>query len=74
VSVGKSAQPMHDLCMATETLSLRLDAYERLRKDRIRPEESLTEVVLRAQWVDLRLTARELRAMYRTDLVDLEPG
>lgn len=58
---------MHGLCMATKTISLRLDAYERLRKARIRPDESFTEVVLRAQWADRGLTARELRAVYRTD-------
>lgn len=58
---------MHDLCMATKTISLRLDAYERLRRARIRPDESFTDVVLRAQWADRGLTARELRAVYRKE-------
>ena len=56
---------MHDACMATKTISLRLDAYERLRRARLSPDESFTEVVLRAEWPDRGLTARELRAVYR---------
>jgi predicted CopG family antitoxin len=58
---------MHDLCMATKTISLRLDAYERLRRARIRPGESFTEVVLRAEWPDRGMTARELRTVYETE-------
>ena len=53
--------------MATKTISLRMDAYERLRRARLRPDESFTEVVLRAQWPDRGLTARELWAVYETD-------
>jgi predicted CopG family antitoxin len=60
------ARSMHDLCMSTKTISLRLDAYERLRRARLRPDESFSEVVLRAQWPDRGLTARELRAVYET--------
>jgi len=58
---------MHDTCMATKTISLRIDAYERLRRARRRPDESFTDVVLRAEWPDLGMTARELRAVYETD-------
>lgn len=61
------AQDMHGLCMATKTISLRLDAYERLRRARLRPDESFTEVVLRAEWPDRGMTARELRAVYETE-------
>jgi predicted CopG family antitoxin len=53
--------------MATKTISLRIDAYERLRRARLRPEESFTEVVLRAEWPDRGVTARELRAIYETE-------
>jgi hypothetical protein len=53
--------------MATKTISLRLDAYERLRQARRRPDESFTEVVLRAEWPDRGLTARELRARYEAE-------
>jgi hypothetical protein len=52
--------------MATKTISLRLDAYERLRRARLRPDESFTDVVLRADWPDRGLTARELRTVYAT--------
>lgn len=58
---------MHDLCMATKTISLRIDAYERLRRARTRPDESFTEVVLRAEWPDRGMTARELRAVYEAE-------
>lgn len=53
--------------MATKTISLRLDAYERLRRARLHPGESFTEVVLRAQWPDRGLTAGELRETYECD-------
>lgn len=53
--------------MATKTISLRLDAYERLRRARLHPGESFTEVVLRAQWPDRGLTAGELRETYERE-------
>jgi hypothetical protein len=53
--------------MATKTISLRLDAYERLRSARLHPGESFTEVVLRARWPDRGLTAGELRAVYEEE-------
>lgn len=40
---------MH-LCMATKTISVDLDAYERLRRARIRPDESFSRVIKRAKW------------------------
>ena len=58
---------MHSPCMATKTISLRLDAYERLRRARLHPGESFTEVVLRAQWPDRGMTAGELRAAYQRE-------
>lgn len=58
---------MHGTCMATKTISLRIDAYERLRRARLRADESFTEVVLRAQWPELGITARELRAVYESE-------
>jgi predicted CopG family antitoxin len=50
--------------MATKTISLRIEAWERLRRARRTPDESFSEVVLRAEWPDRALTARELRALY----------
>jgi len=36
--------------MATKTISLDLEAYERLRRARIRPDESFSRVIKRAHW------------------------
>ena len=55
---------MHSTRMATKTISLRIEAYERLRRARRTPEESFSDVVMRAQWPDHGITARELRAVY----------
>jgi len=55
---------MYRTCMATKTISLRLDAYERLRRARRSPDESFTQVVLRAEWPDMGITARELADVY----------
>jgi len=43
---------MHSAWMATKTISLKLDAYERLRAARRTPEESFSQVVMRAEWPD----------------------
>ena len=51
---------MHIACMATKTMSLKLDAYERLRRARRTPDESFSEVVMRAQWPEVGITAGEL--------------
>lgn len=56
---------MHDACMATKTISLKLEAYERLRRARRSPDESFSEVVMRAEWPDAALTGRELLARVR---------
>jgi len=41
-----------DLCMATKTVSLDLDAYRKLRKAKKNAKESFSSVVKRAIWVD----------------------
>jgi predicted CopG family antitoxin len=53
--------------MGTRTISLRDEAYERLRRARRRPGESFSDVVLRAQWPDVGLTAAELLARYESE-------
>lgn len=46
--------------MSTKTISLKREAYERLRAARRYPDESFSEVVLRATWPEDTLTARAL--------------
>ena len=43
---------MHDMCMATKTISLELDAYEKLKRAKRSPRESFSSVVRRALWPD----------------------
>lgn len=50
---------MHDKCMATKTISLELDAYERLKAAK-GPGDSFSDVVRRAIFPKPALTAREL--------------
>lgn len=52
--------------MSTKTVSLRIEAYERLRRARRHPTESFSDVVMRAEWPDLGITAGELLELYET--------
>lgn len=51
--------------MPTKTISLRLEAYERLRNARRHPGESFSDVVLRAKWAEEPVTAGELLGRVR---------
>lgn len=51
--------------MSTKTISLKKEAYEKLRAARRYPTESFSEVVLRASWAEDTLTARGLLDRYR---------
>lgn len=53
---------MHDPCMATKTISLELDAYEKLKKAKRSGRESFSEVVRRARWDDGPSTGRGILA------------
>lgn len=46
--------------MATKTISLELDAYERLKQHKRKERESFSEVVRRAQWPDGTKTGRDV--------------
>jgi hypothetical protein len=51
--------------MATKTITLELDAYEKLRAAQMR-DESFSEVVRRATFADAPLTATDLLAYLRS--------
>ena len=68
---------MHIACMATKTISLKEEAYRRLKAARRYPGESFSEVVLRATWPEDTITGRGLldlhvggRAIFRDDELD----
>lgn len=52
--------------MGTKTISLKDEAYNRLRAARRYPGESFSEVVLRATWPEDTITAGALLSAYRT--------
>jgi hypothetical protein len=56
---------MHDTCMATKTISLELDAYERLRRFKHSARESFSGVVRRAVWPDAPPRAADILADFR---------
>ena len=51
---------MYDSCMATKTITLELDAYEKLKRAKRRPRESFSAVVRRARWAEEPVAGREL--------------
>ncbi len=54
---------MHDAQVATKTISLKLEAYERLKGAKAYPDESFSE--MRARWPETTVTAAELVTMCR---------
>ena len=65
--MARNAQPVYVACMATKTISLKLEAYERLRNARRRPTESFSDVILRAVWPAAPITSRELLDLYASE-------
>ena len=52
--------------MGVKTISLKDEAYDRLRSARRYPAESFSEVVLRASWPEDTVTGRELLSAMKT--------
>lgn len=50
--------------MPSKTISLRIEAYERLRRAK-RDGESFSDVVMRARWDDVPVTGEELLDLVR---------
>jgi len=53
-------------CMATKTISIDMEAYERLRAARERETESFSKVIKRASWSRKKGTAGDLAAWLRS--------
>ena len=56
---------MYACIMATKTISIDLEAYERLRQARRAPDESFSRVIKRAQWPNEARTAAGLLSALR---------
>lgn len=57
--------------MATKTITIDLAAYERLRRARLRSDESFSQVIKRARWERPRSTGRALlEALERAPRID----
>jgi hypothetical protein len=57
---------VHGASTNSNTISVTIEAYGRLRGARRYPGESFSEVVLRARWPEDTITAGELRALARS--------
>lgn len=53
--------------MAIKTISLKTEAYDRLKGARRYPGESFSEVILRAEWPEDTITGAELLARFRSE-------
>ena len=56
---------VHVAYVSTKTISLKKEAYDRLRSARRYPTESFSEDVLRANWAEDTITARALLDRHR---------
>jgi len=51
--------------MPSKTISVRIEAYEKLRRARLHPAESFSDVVMRARWDEQTISGGELLARVR---------
>jgi hypothetical protein len=58
------AQSVYYMCMSTKTISVRLEAYERLSRAK-GPSESFSDVIMRARWDDQPVTGGEYLRLVR---------
>ena len=64
---------MYTQIVATKTISIDLEAYDRLRRARLSPDESFSRVIKRARWRnELKTAAGLLRAL--EEVPPLEPA
>jgi hypothetical protein len=64
---------VHIACMGTKTISLKDEAYRRLKAARRYPDESFSEVVLRATWPEDTVTGQDLLAAISARAAHLHP-
>lgn len=61
------------MLMGTKTISLKDEAYNRLKAARRYPDESFSEVVLRATWPEDTITGRGLLALLASRRAHFRP-
>jgi hypothetical protein len=64
---------VHIACMGTKTISLKDEAYNRLKAARRYSDESFSEVVLRATWPEDTITAKAFLALLDSRRTHLRP-
>lgn len=64
---------MHIAHMGTKTISLKDEAYNRLKAARRYADESFSEVVLRATWPEDTITGKALLALFGSRQLHLRP-
>lgn len=64
---------VHITCMGTRTISLKDEAYNRLKAARRYADESFSEVVLRATWPEDTITAKGFLALLDARRTHLRP-